>query len=89
VSRVRLGRLYFTQGVMELVELHGGEVVDCVLRHARGDWGIVGQQDKELNDRALVRGERLLSSYVIADWKLYVITEWDRSLTTVMLADEY
>ncbi|AIY43389.1 hypothetical protein LT85_4231 [Collimonas arenae] len=42
-----------------------------------------------MNETAVRAGERILSAYVVADEKIYVITEWDRRYTTVMLASEY
>ena len=62
-----------------------------LLRHLSADWGDVGHHDRRRNDVALRRGgERLLSSYqVTADLKVWIITEADRSVTTVLLPDEY
>ena len=70
----------------------------CLHRHSRGDWGNVCAEDKELNDLALVEGERVLSAYAIDESKpakgygdncLWIITERDRSVTTFLLPDEY
>ena len=59
-------------------------------RHRRGDWGDVGKEDWQANERALKHGERLLSVYHAADGtKFYVISEWDRSATTVLLPEDY
>ena len=58
--------------------------------HSQGDWGDVCEEDKALNDQALVEGTRLLSAYHAEDGtKFWVITEADRSATTVLLPDEY
>jgi hypothetical protein len=61
-----------------------------VQRHLDGDWGEVSQEDREINNAALQNGGRLLSAYRIGSGvKLWVITEEDRSVTTVLLPDEY
>jgi hypothetical protein len=59
-------------------------------RHAKGDWGIVDEHDRAANDRALEIGERLVSVFRSeAGDRFYVITEWDRSATTVLLPEDY
>jgi hypothetical protein len=58
-------------------------------RHLRGDWGEVDSRDSRENDRALLCGGRLLSAYEHDGQRFFVITEWDRSTTTVMLREEY
>lgn len=84
----KLGQLLATPGVLEAAE--GDDLMAYLSRHARGDWGIVGDADKRANDRALVEGTRLLSAYLLRDGtKIWVITECDRSATTILLPDEY
>jgi hypothetical protein len=64
--------------------------ITAFTRHVRGDWGDVDDEDWEANERALMEGTRLLSVYRSAEGvKFWVITEWDRSLTTVLLPEEY
>lgn len=59
-------------------------------RHQIGDWGSVGEADWASNDQALKDGSRLLSAYLTPDGsKVWIITEWDRSVTTVLLPEEY
>ncbi|WP_422923299.1 hypothetical protein [Singulisphaera sp. PoT] len=58
-------------------------------RHARGDWGEVCEEDRELNDLSLREGSRLLSVYRSGDERFWIITEWDRSVTTVLLPLDY
>lgn len=60
-----------------------------VSRHLAGDWGDLGKEDKQTNEDAVQHGERILSMYQLKGEKFYVITEWDRSATTVMLAEDY
>lgn len=57
--------------------------------HFTGDWGVVCEEDAYANEQALINGERILSKYIFNDLDYYVITEWDRSCTTVMLTEEY
>lgn len=62
----------------------------CLARHEAGDWGDACDQDKATNEQALKTNERLLSSYdAPSGGKLWVITEWDRSVTTVLLPEDY
>ena len=63
---------------------------ELLSRHARGDWGSVCEEDAELNNQALIDGSRLLSSYSLKDdTKLWIITEADRSSSTLLLPEEY
>ena len=73
-----------------LATLSAQDMAAALDRHRRGDWGDVGKEDWQANERALKHGERLLSVYHAADGTLFwVITEWDRSLTTVLLPEDY
>lgn len=64
-------------------------------RYTKQDWGDLTQGDKDLNDQAVKSGEdRILASYWVRNSigetkKVYIITEWDRSATTILFADEY
>lgn len=60
-------------------------------KHATGDWGDLDAEDKAANEAALIHGDRILSAYIDAatDEKLYIITEADRSVTTLLLPSEY
>ena len=61
-------------------------------RYAGGDWGILPEEDRLQNESALFMGERLMGSYELKGedgWKIWIITEWDRSLTTILFPDEY
>lgn len=87
-KRVPLGQVVITQGAMN--ELPARDVQNCLLRHAEGDWGDLCQEDRELNDEALNNDARLLSRYVSSDGiPFWIITEWDRSITTILLPMEY
>lgn len=90
----QLGNVYSTRGIADLKETIGGFegfVIDCIYRHSQGDWGELCAEDKEYNNEAVKSGNRLLSAYVHTPTgtKVWVITEADRSATTVLLPDEY
>lgn len=87
---ISLGRVVGTPAALEALAAAGADVLDLLARHARGDWGDLGAEDKRLNDRAVKEGSRLLSAYLVGDGvKVWIITEADRSVTTVLLPDEY
>lgn len=87
-QRFALGSLYLTEGIQELLT---HEQVRAVLyRHGAGDWGDLDLEDREANERALEDGSRVLSRYHAADGRAFwVLTEGDRSATTVLLPEEY
>lgn len=83
-----LGQIVATPGALEA--LSAADIQQALGRHAAGDWGDVCAEDAKANNRALVEGTRLLSSYQSASGtKFWIITEADRSATTVLLPDEY
>lgn len=85
-----LGQLLMTQGVQ--AEALSGRLDPQALlrRHARGDWGDICAEDQRENELAVDAGLRLLSSYRIdASLTVWVITEADRSVTTLLLPSEY
>ncbi len=66
------------------------EIWAALRRHQAGDWGELVPEDRQSNDRALKTGGRLFSAYRSDNGvKFWVITEWDRSLTTVLLSEDY
>jgi len=85
-----LGRLLATPAALEACAVSGENPLRFIVRHARGDWGDLSSEDKLANERALEEGTRLLSAYHLKDGtKIWIITEWDRSATTVLLPEEY
>jgi hypothetical protein len=85
-----LGQLVATPGALAALEKAGQGPLDFLSRHVHGDWGDLCEEDRRENQFSLERGFRLLSSYrTLADVKLYVITEGDRSVTTILLPEEY
>jgi hypothetical protein len=85
-----LGRLVSTPGALEAIERAGDAPLPYLARHAKGDWGDLTQEDKAENELALEEGLRILSAYRLADGtRIWVITEADRSATTILLPEEY
>jgi hypothetical protein len=84
------GRLVATPGALAVLEQVNKSPLEFLSRHLRGDWGDLCQEDKTENELSLKHGFRLMSSYPITDTeKLWVITEADRSVTTLLLREEY
>ena len=64
-------------------------IMDCLSRHAQGDWGDRCAEDAQQNDEAAEQQDRLLSVYHVEDETIWIITEWDRSVTTILFPSEY
>lgn len=87
-QKFSLGPLYVTPGAAAVLDPQS--VLDAIRRHAAGDWGDLCEHDRRLNDTCLRYGGRLLSAYADArGTKFWLITEEDRSATTVLLPEEY
>jgi hypothetical protein len=85
-----LGHVVATPGALSLLAEHGKDPLPFLRRHACGDWGDVDAEDWKANDAALAHDDgRLFSSYAVDHQKIWVITESDRSTTTVLLPQEY
>lgn len=85
-----LGQVVMTRGVSELVGLGRVNPIALLHRHASGDWGEMDAEDIATNRRGVKHGGRLMSSYELApNLKVWIITEWDRSVTTLLLPSEY
>jgi hypothetical protein len=84
------GQIVTTPGALALLEHANKSPLEFLSRHFRGDWGDLCQDDKAENELSLQYGFRLMSSYEVTDTeKLWIITEADRSVTTLLLAAEY
>lgn len=83
-----LGKTVATRGA--LAQLTSDDILSALRRHIVGDWGELDRSDKAANENALAHEGRLFSVYRSASGiRFYVITEWDRSVTTVLLPHEY
>jgi len=84
------GQIVATPGALALLEKANKSPLEFLSRHFRGDWGDLCQEDETENELSLKHGLRLLSSYPVTDTEtLWIITEADRSLTTLLLPSEY
>ena len=82
------GQLVATSGA--LAAIPSEEIAHGLARHLQGDWGDLVPEDREANDRALKEGSRLVSAYNSSSGtRFWIITEWDRSYTTILLPQEY
>lgn len=84
-----LGTTVITRNALNTALEKQINVADLVRRHARGDWGEVCPYDAALNKQAIDLGNRIFSKYTVGGIKFFIITEWDRSVTTTMLAEDY
>lgn len=88
--RLPLGQLVATPGAVAALAAAGESVFKLLNRHARGDCGDPSPEDLALNDLVASTSQRVFSSYLLGNGqKIWIITEWDRSVTTVLLPDEY
>jgi len=85
-----LGQVVASPGALDLLDRSATNALDLLVRHQHGDWGCVPPDDAEANVRAVEQGCRILSSYTLSgSERLWIITESDRSVTTLLLPDEY
>ena len=85
-----LGRIVATPGAITLLGNVGEDLLPALLeRHQSGDWGGVPPEDARENEFSVRYGFRIISCYRVAGEKLWVITEWDRSATMLLLPSEY
>jgi hypothetical protein len=90
--RFSLGTIVLTRGVNDLMAVDASFskfVLRSLCRHANSDWGELSDEDKKENEFSLNKQLRLFSAYKQNDWKIWIITEADRSTTTVLFPSEY
>jgi hypothetical protein len=89
-ARFQLGRLVSTQGALSSLEQAGQSPLDFIRRHLSGDWGDLSEEDKRENEFSVDKELRIFSAYHTAKGeKIWVITEADRSTTTILRPSEY
>lgn len=92
-SRFKLGQVVWTQGINGSIandKKFSKFIVNCVGKHALGDWGDLCESDKKENEYSLEKCQRLFSSYNYKNnRKVWIITEADRNVTTILFSDEY
>jgi hypothetical protein len=84
-----LGRIVATPAVLEHLTVNRIDALTYLLRHQCGEWGEVPPEDARENDRSVQNGLRVLSAYTVAGQRIWIITEWDRSVTTMLFPHEY
>lgn len=88
LAKFRLGHIVSTPNALS--QLSNEDILAGIQRHQAGDWGDVDEHDRQANDRAIIEDTRLLSVYHAADGaKFWIITEADRSVTTVLMPEDY
>jgi hypothetical protein len=86
---LHLGRVVATPGALKLLSEAGENPFAYLARHATGDWGDLCAFDRRQNEIALREGYRVLSFYEVPQGRVWIITEADRSVTTILLPEEY
>ena len=89
-ARFLLGRLVATPGALKALEDAGQNALEFLSRHQHGDWGELPEEDKKENEFSVLNDLRILSAYTLTTGtKIWIITEADRSATTILLPSEY
>ena len=90
VTRFTLGQTFITPGAEEALQIAGQTAIEFLRRHISQDWGELSEEDVRENELSLKEGFRLLSNYrTVKGQAIWIITEADRSATTVLLPSEY
>ena len=90
ITRFALGQTFITPGAQEAIQIAGQTEIEFLRRHMSCDWGELSDEDIVENDVLLKEGFRLLSSYRTGKGQqIWIITEADRSATTILLPSEY
>ncbi len=88
VAVIRLGLIVITPHCLDVVPTD--DILAAIQRHQAGDWGEVPEEDRVANNQSLIDGTRILSAYRSAKGvKFWIITEADRSSTTILLPEDY
>lgn len=90
MSYFPLGRIVATQGALDALAAVSVEPSTLIRKHANKEWAELDEEDRAGNERAIANGQRIVSTFCLSEQtKVYVITEHDRSTTTVLLPSEY
>jgi hypothetical protein len=88
--RFQLGQVVGTPGALEALQQAGQDPLALLARHVAGDWGELDEEDRAENEFSIENNLRLLSAYTLPTGvKVWLITEHDRSVTTLLLPEEY
>lgn len=91
-KKLELGKIYLSEKIGALMNTDYIAILrlhDCLALHESCIWGDLSEEDKQNNEIALEKGERILSSYEIDYGRIWIITEYDRTATTILFPDEY
>ena len=92
-NSLNLGQLVMTRGINDEMATNTKftqEILRSISRYKSMDWGELCEEDKQMNDRAIKMGDdRIFARYDTSKGIVYIITEWDRSVTTILFASEY
>ena len=84
-----LGQVVSTRNALAFAEAEQIDLMALLFRHHHGDWGDVCEEDRASNEEALTMPLRIMSSYKFAEGSIWIITEADRSVTTILLPSDY
>ena len=98
--KFNLGQLVMTRAINDRVakeEKFAKFIYDSLDKYKKCDWGELCEEDKQLNNEAVANGDRIVAAYIydkndvsfMGEGKIYIITEWDRSATTILYPHEY
>lgn len=93
MSKFELGQVVMTRTINETIaqnEQFAIDVVNAMAQYRNCDWGVTCEEDAEMNDNAVEYGDdRIFASYDTCEGNIWIITEWDRSATTILFSQEY
>lgn len=92
MARFETGPVFQTRRIATTTEQHPDfftELAEAYQQYAAGNWGVLTELDKEANEEAIKNGGRILARYNTSHGDIYIITEADRSATTILFRDEY
>ena len=94
--KFELGQVVMTNGIAEarrgkvtFNHVFNNEIHEALTKYKNCDWGITCEEDAEMNNKAIIEGKRILAVYPTCCGEIWIITEWDRSVTTILFPDEY
>lgn len=90
--KFELGRLVVTRTINDDIadsNQFAKDVYESIAKYTNCDWGETHEADKPLNDEAVKTGDRIVAAYETSRGKIWIITEWDRSVTTILYPEEY
>lgn len=89
-AKFLLGRLLATPGALAALQQAGQNAIEFLSCHQHGDWGDLCEEDKQENEFSILNDLRILSAYTLKTGvKIWIISEADRSATTILLPEEY